>query len=134
MDYTVAQIKVVNMTKNPLSILWIGRCTIYEYQDVTDPDTYQTKQELTPVVIDEPCRLSLSFVSHNVSDLVHVKDGSPVFEQLIVVFLRPDLIIKPGSVFEITQNARTDRFKSSSKPNVYSNHQEVVLELYEDYA
>jgi hypothetical protein len=121
------------MVTNPLAALWIGRCSIFEYQDVTDPDTFQTTQELVGVVTDEPCRLSQSYVSHNTSDLVSV-NGVPSVEQLIVLFIRPDLEIKPGSVISVTQYGITERYKRSSKPAIYSNHQEVVLELYEDYA
>lgn len=122
------------MVKNPLSALWIGKCTIYEYQNITDPETYQTKQELATTVVDEPCRLSQNYVSHTPDDLVRVKNGVPSVNQLIVLFIRPDLIIKEGSVIEVTQHGRTNKYKRSSIPAVYTNHQEIVLELYKDYA
>lgn len=121
------------MVKNPLAILWEGKCTIYEYQDKTDPNTHQTTQELVAVVTDEPCRLSQNRVSHNQSDLVSVS-GVPYVNELIVLFLRPDLRIKAGSVIEVTQNNVTEKYKRSSKPAIYSNHQEVTLELYEENA
>lgn len=121
------------MVTNPLAALWIGRCSIYEYQDVTDPDTFQTTQELVAVVADEPCRLSQNYVSHTPTDLV--SGGSvPSLEQIIVLFIRPDLEIKPGSVIEVTQRGRTNKYHRSSEPAIYSNHQEIVLELYEDHA
>lgn len=116
---------------NPLATLWKGKCTIYEYQDKTDSDTHQTTQELVPVVKDEPCRLSQNRVSHNRSDLVSVSDV-PYVDELIVLFIRPDLRIKAGSVIEVTQNNVTEKYKRSSKPAIYSNHQEVTLELYEE--
>lgn len=122
------------MVKNPLSVLWIGRCTVYEYKEVTNPDTWQTQHTLEAVATDEPCRLSQNYVSHTPDDLVRVNNGAPVLEQLIVLFIRPDLEIKEGSVIEVTQHGRTAKYKRSSKPAVYTNHQEIVLELYEDYA
>jgi hypothetical protein len=122
------------MVKNPLSVLWIGKCTIYEYQDVTDPETYQTTQQLIPTVVDEPCRLSQNYVSHTPDDLVKVGNGVPNVAQLIVLFIRPDLVIKAGSVIEVTQRGITNKYKRSSIPAVYSNHQEIVLELHKDYA
>lgn len=125
--------EITMVTTNPLAILWVGRCSIYEYQDVTDPDTFQTTQELVAVVTDEPCRLSQNYVSHTTADLVGV-NGVPSVENLIVLFIRPDLEIKAGSVIEVTQHGISERYKRSSKPAVYSNHQEIVLELYEDYA
>lgn len=117
------------MVKNPLSILWVGRATISEYQEVTNPDTYQTRHELVPIVTDEPCRLS-----HSREDTVDVNSGAPYITQSIVLFIRPDLTIKEGSVIEITQNGVTNKYKRASKPAVYTNHQEVALELYEDNA
>lgn len=122
------------MVKNPLSLLWIGKCTIYEYQNITDPDTYQTTQQLVPVITDEPCRLSQSTIARTSDGFVNVSGGIPNVEQIITLFIRPDLTIKDGSVIEVTQHGVTNRYKGSSIPAVYTNHQEITLELYKDYA
>ena len=114
---------------NPLSILWTGRCTIYEYQDVTHPNTFQTVQQEVAVVVDEPCRLS-----YNHEQATNIQNGAAVVSQSIMLFIRPDLVIKPGSVIEITQNGVTEKYKGSGQPAVYSNHQQIVLQLYEDNA
>lgn len=115
------------MVSNPLATLWTGNCTIWEYQEVTDEDTFQTKHKLVEVVSNEPCRLS-----HRQESTVNVNSGAPYVAQTIVLFVRPDLTIKEGSVIEVTQNNVTNKYKRASKPAVYSNHQEVGLELYED--
>lgn len=115
------------MVKNPLTLLWTGRATIYEYQDVTDPETFQTKHELVPVVVDEPCRLS-----YNREQSTNIQNGAAVTSQGITIFIRPDLKIKSGSVMDVTQNNVTERYKGSGQPSVYSQHQEVTLELYEE--
>ena len=117
------------MVSNPLSILWIGKATIYEYQEVTDPETYQTTHQLSPVVTDEPCRLS-----HSRESTVNIINGAPYVEQTIVLFIRPDLTIKEGSVIQVTQNGVTNKYKRASKSAVYTNHQEITLELYEEHA
>lgn len=117
------------MVSNPLTILWTGRCTIYEFQDVTDPETYQTTQQEVPVLEGEPCRLS-----YNHEQATNIRSGAAVVSQSITLFIRPDLVIKPGSVIEITQNGVTERYKGSGKPAIYSNHQEIVLQIYEDNA
>lgn len=113
---------------NPLRRLWIGLCTVYEYQDVTDPVTFQTKQEPVAVATDEPCRLSYNR-SYSSGDPTNVRDGVSVAGQQITLFIRPDLVIKKGSLIEITQHGRTDRFKGSGHPAVYTNHQEIDLEV-----
>lgn len=117
------------MLTNPLAKLWVGKCTIYEYQSVTDPDTYQTTQSLVTVVRDEPCR-----VSYTRETITDNNDGVPNTYQLTMLFIRPELDIKAGSVIEITQRGRTIKYKGSSTTAKYSNHQEVVLELYEEKA
>jgi hypothetical protein len=117
------------MVDNPLARLWTGRATIYEYQHVTDPETYQTTMQLTPVLVDEPCR-----ISYNQEHATDIQSGAAVVSQSIVLFIRPDLVIKPGSVIDITQNGVTERYKGSGQPAVYTKHQQITLQLYEDNA
>ena len=114
---------------NPLRPLWVGLCTIYEYQDVTDPETHQTVLKPVPVLEDEPCRLS-----YNWEQATNIRSGAAVVSQSITLFIRPDLEIKPGSLIEITQHGRTEKFERSGHPAVYTNHQEIKLQLHEDMA
>ncbi len=117
------------MVKNPLATLWIGRCTIYEFEDVVNPETYQTTQRKVVVLKDEPCRLS-----YNYEQATNIQSGAAVVSQSITLFIRPDLVIKPGSVIEITQNNVTEQYHGSGQPAIYSNHQEIILQLYETNA
>lgn len=117
------------MVKNPLATLWVGKCTIYEFKDVTNPDTFQTTQEEVPVLVDEPCRLSYNF-----EQSTDIRSGAAVVSQSITLFIRPNLTIKPGSIIEITQNNVTERYCDSGQPAIYRNHQEIILELYKDNA
>ena len=117
------------MVNNPLAILWKGKATISEYQEVTDKETFQTSHQLVPVVKNEPCR-----ISYRQEPSTNITTGVANLTQIIMLFIRPDIEIKAGSVIEVTQDGRTLKYKRSSKPAIYSNHQEVVLELYEDKA
>ena len=121
--------RVAPKPTSPLGVLWTGLCTIYEYQEVTDPNTCQTTHELFPVVVNEPCRISFTRETSAV-----ITSGAAQVVQITMLFIRPDLNIKEGSVIEVTQRGRTVKYQRSSKPAVYSNHQEVVLELYEEHA
>lgn len=109
---------------NPLKKLWIGKCTIKEYRTITNPVTHQSIQDLIPVLIDEPCRLSYRY-----EQSTNIQNGTAVVSQSITLFIRPDLTIKPGSVIEVTQHGRTTVFKGAGKPAVYTNHQELIMEL-----
>lgn len=118
------------MVTNPIPIsselnrLWIGLCTVSEYQQVIDPVTHQTTSQPVIIVENEPCRLSYSTVQ-----ITNVMDSVPVGTQIIKLFIRPDLKIKAGSKLTITQHGITNTFKRASEPAIYTNHQEVVLEL-----
>lgn len=111
---------------NPLSALWTGTATISEYQDTVDPNTFQTTQSLVTVTTNEPCRLS--FKSEPTTG---EQSGAPTLSQFTILFIRPNLTIDAGSVISVTQNGVTTQYKRSSKPAVYTNHQEIALELYE---
>lgn len=132
MAYSI-QLPSRNLKNNPLAILWKGKCTIYEFVDTTDPDTHQTIQTLKAVVTDEPCRLSFSQVMSQ-STTTQIVQGAAEQVQIIKLFLRPDITINAGSVIEVTQNGVTTKYKRSSVPAIYTQHQEVTLELYEERA
>lgn len=123
------KVPVRNLQNNPLSALWSGKCTIYEYQPVTDPDTYQTIHKLVAILEDEPCRLS-----YQKEQATDITNGAAIISQSVTLFIRPDLIIREGSVIDITQHGVTTTYKGSGKPAIYTNHQEIVLKLYEDNA
>lgn len=114
---------------NPLAVLWTGRCTIWEYENVTDPVTFQTSQREVIVLEDEPCRISF-----NTEAVTNPESGVAEMSQFTVLFIRPDLEIDAGSIIEVTQNGRTTKYRRSGKPAVYTNHQEIRLTLYEEYA
>ena len=132
MAYSI-QLPSRNLKNNPLAILWKGKCTIYEFVDTTDPDTHQTIQTLKAVVTDEPCRLSFSQVMSQ-STTTQIVQGAAEQVQIIKLFLRPDITINAGSVIEVTQNGVTTKYKRSNVPAIYTQHQEVTLELYEERA
>lgn len=114
---------------NPLAVLWTGRCTIWEYENVTDPDTFQTSQREVVVLEDEPCRISF-----NTEAVTNPASGVAEMSQFTMLIIRPDLEIDAGSIIEVTQNGRTTKYRRSGKPAVYTNHQEIRLTLYEENA
>lgn len=110
-----------------LQLLWSDTATISEYESVTNPETFETISELVPKYVDEPCRLS--FKNEKV---VSETDSEPITVQTIVLFIRPDIPIKAGSVIEITRQGNTNKYKLSSEPSIYTNHQEIMLALDKD--
>lgn len=110
-----------------LKQLWIGKATVYEYQDVTDPDTHQTTSKLVAVVTEEPCRLSYSS-----EQTTNINTGIPTIVQVTKLFIGRNVEIKVGSKIEITQHGVTNKYKRSGEPSVFTNHQEIVVTLDKD--
>lgn len=117
----------MNMRKT-IERMYIGKCSVFEYKKTTDKKTKLTKQGEVCVYEEIPCRLSFS--SSPVTDT----NGVTTKEQLVKLFLAPELVIKAGSKIVVTQNGITDEYESSGKPAVYGSHQEINLKLFEGWA
>lgn len=120
---------MVNPVRKAIESLYRGRCTVYEYQSVKDPVTKITGHQEVAVLTDQPCRLSYKTISST-----SPADGAAAVTQEIKLFIAPELNIKPGSKITVTQNGRTADYQSSGQPAVYTNHQEIVLELFRGWA
>ena len=118
------------MVTNPLQLLWIGRATVYSYQTITDEITKESKLSKVVNAQNEPCRVS--YESQTQSQMIGVGNGATNIDKRITLFIRPDLSIPAGSVIEVVQHNRTVKYKRSTEPSMYTNHQEIGLELYED--
>lgn len=115
--------------RTAIESIYSGVVTIQQYQSVTDPITHQTSQQLVVVKENLPCRLST--VQQVVTDY---STGIPLIDNRTKLFIAPEEIIPPGSVLSVTQNGVTKRYEQSGEPAVHSNHQEIMLRLYEDYS
>lgn len=104
-------------------------CRIYEKQSVKDPVTKVTRQEETVVQEKQSCHLSFSgAVSASGTGT------ATVVPQTIKLFLAPELEVKPGSKIEVIHQGHTECYGWSGKAAVYSSHQEIILELWREYA
>ena len=120
-------VKMVKM-KKAVESLYDGKCTITEYQKIKK-ENKSTGFEEVVVLTDQPCRMSYRTVAPTSKTYT-----ASAVTQSIVVYLSPDIVVKPGSKLTITQNNVTSEYKSSGKPAVYSSHQEVPLELFKGWA
>ena len=112
-----------------LKSLYDGKCTIIEYKKVQKPNKSMGFSEVL-VYSDVPCRLSFS----SSNPINHVGEGVSALNQTIKLFLENGYVIRPGSKIIVTQHGVTQEYKSSSVPAVYSNHQEINLNLFEGWA
>ncbi len=109
--------------------LYNGCCTVTEWREVKDPNSHITRDEEVTVLENEPCRLSFETIKPAVET-----DTVAKLSQGVKLFISPDVEIKAGSKIVVTQNGVTGEYSASGVPAIYSTHQEIMLELYNEYA
>ena len=121
------KIKMVKARKAAES-LYHGVCTIIEHQKIKNENKSTSFEEVV-VLENQPCRLSYKTVNPTSQT-----DTYSAVTQAIVVYISPDIVVKPGSKMTITQNDVTCDYKCSGKSAVYSTHQEIPLELFKGWS
>ena len=115
---------VNNIVRNGIESLYKGVCTITVKESFRDKGVTRTRD--TIYCENQKCRLSYqSSSTSNESDTVSTS------YQIIKLFIAPEIEIPEGAKIEVTQDGRKELYKRSSKPMVYSNHQEVILDRME---
>lgn len=115
--------------RKAIESLYKGVCTVYQYESVVDPVTKRTSMVEVVSYVDQPCRLSYKAkVSAKPSDTVST------VTQTIVLFIAPEVVIKAGAKIVVTQNNVSKTYIASGESAVYTNHQEIVLEIEDDVA
>ncbi len=115
-------------SKKAIERLYTGLCDVIDQQEIFDPETKQTSFESVTVAERQPCRLSYSNISQA------VQGNAAAIQQVIKLFIAPEVIVKAGARVDVTQNGRTTSYKAAGQPAIYNSHQEIMLELAGDYA
>lgn len=115
---------VNKVVRDAVEKLYEGVCTITLKEPVKEKGVTKTVDKV--YCENQKCRLS--FQSTSASD---ESDTVSTSYQLIRLFIAPEIVIPEGAKITVTQHGRTDTYKRSSKPMVYSNHQEVLLDRLE---
>ena len=117
------------MHRKAIEATYDGTCRIYGMQSVKDPVTKGTRQEEAIVPDGVACHLSYSSTAPAAGS-----DTVTGVAQTIKLFLAPELVVPPGCRIEVTQQGRTESYAQSGKAAVYSSHQEILLEIWKEYA
>jgi hypothetical protein len=120
---------MVSATRSAIESMYKGLCTVSEMIKAIDPITKVTSHNIQNTLIDQKCRLSRSRLSST-----EQTEGVANIALSIKLFIAPDIVIKSGSTITVTQNGTTNKYKRSGVPAVYTNHQEILLEISEEYA
>lgn len=131
----LSQAKVVR-ARRAVESLYDGVCDVIEYRKVTKANKSTGFEEVT-VISNQPCRLSYkasTSMSLSIKSTREEDNLSSSMEQMIKLFISPDVEIKSGSKIVITQNGKTVVYKGSGQPAIYKTHQEITLDLFEGWA
>lgn len=115
--------------RGAIETLYTGICSISEYRAVEDKVTKITAFKEVLIYKDYPCRVSFNSI--------HKADSSGIItgaSQSVKLFICSRVDINPGSKITVVQNGFTGEYKSSGVPAIYSNHQEVLLEIFKEFA
>lgn len=104
--------------------LYTDTCILTEQKKaIQDPHTGIIKNgELEAV--SYPCRVSFKTLQSN--DIVNKLPSS---SQIVVLFISPDIVIKPGTDIEVIRNNKHFNYTASSQVALYDTHQEIQLTL-----
>lgn len=108
--------------------MYIGTCTITEYQKVTKENKSTGFQEVI-VLENQPCKLSFERIT-----TTNQTETAAALIQITKVFIAPEIVVKPGSKLTITQNGVTTEFKNSGEPGMFGTHQEIILDLFKGWS
>lgn len=109
-----------------ISALRVGVCDIYE---ATDTETaYEDVSVWAKVQENIPCRISFESAPDTEDS-----DTADKMRQLIRLYVEPTVSIKPGSRIDVTQCGVTTSYRDSGKMRVYGTHNEIDLQLLEEY-
>lgn len=120
---------MVSARRKAVESLYKGLCTVKIWQEIEDPITHVTKHEEVPLFIDQKCKLSYEKQTSTTPT-----GGPAVIAQTTKLFIAPELDIPAGSKVIVTQHGKTTEYGRSGEPAIYTDHQEIMLELFKGYA
>lgn len=115
--------------KKAIQSLWSGRATVTVLDGVLNPANGRTEPQERVVLENEPCRISFDTVKST-----EPHEEAAQVAQSVTLFIDPVVDIPEGSKITVTQKSVTGVYERSGKPAVYTNHQEIPLELFRGWA
>lgn len=118
-----------NAARKAIESTYEGVCNIIEYGSVRDKKSKITRQQEITVLQNQPCKLSFEKIAASVQT-----DTGAAVSQGVKLFIAPEIEVKCGSKIVVTQNGVTNAYSASGQSAVYSSHQEIMLELWKEWA
>ena len=110
--------------RKAIEATYFGVLTVTEHQKVKDEVTKLTGYKDVIVIDGQPCKLSFESLKTAIQS-----ESAATVAQTTKLFVSPDVRIKAGS-----QDGVTTDYTCSGIPATYPTHQEIILDLFEDWA
>lgn len=114
--------------RNAIELGYSSICDIIEYKEVLAEDKSTCFQE---VKVNENIPCKLSFGSCTTSNDTGIASG---VTQTVKLFIAPEIKIKPNSKIIVSQNNVVETFENSGQPSIFATHQEIMLNLFKEWA
>ena len=118
----------IKAARKAIESTYIGSLVVIEHQKVKDEVTKLTGYKDVAVIENQPCKLSFESLK-----TASQSDSAATVTQTTKLFVSPDIVIKAGSKITVTQAGTTTDYTCSGVPAVYLTHQEIILDLFEDW-
>lgn len=115
--------------KKALQLFWKDTCTVFVQSKKQNPITKRTETAETALFENQLCKLSFETLTSTSET-----NNAPSISQGVKLFLDSELSVPAGSKVVVIRNGKTFTYKASGEPGVFSNHQEIPLELFESWA
>jgi len=118
----------LKQAREAIQSMWTGICNIFWFKN--SKNKYGTVvSEVKELYKNIPCRLSFK----NISQTEQTESAAKT-SQVVKLFIAPEVYVPPGSIVEVTQNGVTRKYKHSGISAVYTNHQEIILDVEQEKA
>lgn len=121
-------VEELKQAREAIQSMWTGICNIFGFKN--SKNKYGTVvSEVKELYKNIPCRLSFKNISQTSQT-----ESFAVNSQVVKLFIAPEVYVPPGSVIEVTQNGVTRKYKHSGISAIYTNHQEIILDVEQEKA
>lgn len=118
----------LKQARESIQSMWTGICNIFGFKN--SKNKYGTVvSEVKELYKNIPCRLSFKNISQTEQTESVAKTS-----QVVKLFIAPEVYVPPGSIVEVIQNGVTRKYKHSGISAVYTNHQEIILDVEQEKA
>lgn len=120
------------MVRAAIESLYRDTCTVIVREKVTKANQSTGFQEKVQLE-NQPCKISFSRAIS--AQPIAATDGvAAAITQDIKLFMAPEITIPPGSKIIVTHFGKETAYQGSGVPAVFANHQEIRLELFDQWA